>query len=136
MDLDLHSIAATGASTLVGLMTTEAWGVAKSAFASLFGRNRPEAVTEVSAELELDYRRVQEARAAADGSAEESVRSYWNDRLSRLLALRPDAAADLAALLERLGPVAAAPAQTFHINAKGNARVYTAGRDMRIGGDR
>jgi hypothetical protein len=136
---DLQSIAATGAATIVAAMAGDAWRMAKQAVAHVCGRGRADAVEDVTAELELDRQRLVAARAASDTRAEEAVQAYWADRLVRLLTIRPEAAADLEALVRQLSsaspmPVGpAAPGHTFDVRARGHAQVHVAGGDMTIG---
>ncbi|GAA2877390.1 hypothetical protein Acy02nite_62530 [Actinoplanes cyaneus] len=134
MEPDLQGIAAAGAATIVGAMAGDAWKMAKQAVAHVCGRGRADAVEDVAAELELDRRRV-----TADADAEDAVRAYWADRLARLLAVRPDAAAELDALVRRLAaelPGSGSPAaagHTFNVRARDRATVTVAGGNMRIG---
>jgi hypothetical protein len=136
---ELQALAATAAVTIVGAMAGDAWKTAKQAVAHLCGRGRAAVVEDVTAELEHDRRRLVAARTTADAEAEEAVQAYWADRLARLLAIRPDIAADLDALVHRLGPAgtlpasAAAPSHHFNVHARGRAQVNVSGGDMRIG---
>ena len=132
MDSELQKIAAAAAAALVGSMATDGWRKAKDVFAAVCGRNRPEAVQDVSAELEADQQRVLIARRTGDERAEEDVRAHWDGRLRRLVEQRPDAVAELATLLHL--PALARSEPMFHTHAQDNAQVYNAGGDMHFGG--
>ncbi|MDH6575804.1 hypothetical protein [Kitasatospora sp. MAP5-34] len=99
MDAELVELATSGATTLVGLMVTEAWGQARGRFAALFGHARAE---DTAAELEIVRGEV------LAGGAPEEAASEWAPRLRRLLA-DPDTAAELRSLLAEFAPKATAP---------------------------
>jgi hypothetical protein len=116
MDTGLEELAATGASTLVGLMVTDLWNQVRERIAALFGRGR------AGAELERSRQQLVAAREGGDSRAAADVEAQWRSRLRTTLAQDPQAVAALRALLQDFGQSAAAPARaeshfygsTFH----------------------
>ncbi|MFB8243053.1 hypothetical protein ACFC58_41600 [Kitasatospora purpeofusca] len=100
MEAEIAQLVTTGATTVVGLMATEAWTQARSRLAALFGRGRD--AEEVSAELEEI--RVEVVRADGDAELVGDQAAELRNRLRRLLRQDPQAAAELAALLREFTP--------------------------------
>lgn len=100
MEAEIAQLVTTGATTVVGLMATEAWTQARSRLAALFGRGRD--TEEVSAELEEI--RVEVVRADGDAALVGDQTAELRNRLRRLLRQDPRAAAELAALLREFTP--------------------------------
>ncbi|MEU4981682.1 hypothetical protein [Streptomyces sp. NPDC021969] len=108
MEAELIALIGTGATTVVGLMVTDAWGQVKQRVVGLFAsEGEPDGV---AGELE-------ESRAtlvAAGGTAaEEDLRSdvtaSMRLRLRRLLEQDPGAAEELRLLVDELAPAARPP---------------------------
>ena len=95
MDAELVELATSGATTLVGLMVTDAWAQARDRFVALFGRGRPE---ELTAELE-----VVRGEVVAGGDAAEAT-SELAPKLRRALQNDPSLAAELQALMAEFAP--------------------------------
>ncbi len=95
MDAELVELATSGATTLVGLMVTDAWTQARDRFVALFGRGRPE---ELTAELE-----VVRGEVVAGGDAAEAT-SELAPKLRRALQNDPALRSELQALLAELAP--------------------------------
>ncbi|MDX3247312.1 hypothetical protein [Streptomyces sp. ME18-1-4] len=143
MDAELMALASTAATTVVTVLTTDAWERARTAVGSLWQRAYPERAETVAAEL-AETRELllaaQEGTRGADAAPamatfEEGMADDWRGRFVRLLAAHPDLAQEVRRLLdEELAPVL--PAQTptapvvFNASPTGNARVYQAGRDQ------
>jgi hypothetical protein len=110
MDTGLEELAASGASTLVGLMVTDLWNQVRGRIAALLRRDR------AAAELERSRGELTAAREAGDSVAAAAVEAQWRSQLRSLLAQDPRAAAALRALVDEFGQ-SAAPAHAeshFH----------------------
>ncbi|MFE5944165.1 hypothetical protein [Streptomyces sp. NPDC056480] len=133
MDAELAVLAGTAGTTLVTLLTTEAWQRVSDGVASLWRRAEPERAEAISAELEVTRA---DLLAARDGGDEESGRELgaeWQGRIRRLLVTHPEEAAALRRLMDELQPPTPdVPSVTQHATASGHARVYQAGRDQYI----
>jgi hypothetical protein len=111
MDTGLEELAASGASTLVGLMVTDLWKQARERIAALFGRGQP------GAELERSRQQLAAAREVGNSRAAVDVEAQWRSRLRDMLARDPQTAAALRALIDEFGQSAAAAAHVeshFH----------------------
>ncbi|MCX4684601.1 hypothetical protein OG401_09805 [Kitasatospora purpeofusca] len=100
MEAEIAQLVTTGATTVVGLMATEAWTQARSRLAALFGRGRN--AEEVSAELEEI--RVEVVRADGDAELVGDQAAELRNRLRRLLREDPRAAEELESLLREFAP--------------------------------
>jgi hypothetical protein len=135
----MDGIVETLASTVVGLLVTDSYNVAKTALGGLWRRVHPERAATVEAEF-IESRDV--LLAAGSGSQlAQAVQTTWQTRLYGLLAADPALADEMARLLrEDLGPAlaAVAPGQTSVVTqtatATGHGRIYQAGGDQIIGG--
>jgi hypothetical protein len=104
----LAALAATGATTLVAAMTTDAWQAARSGVARLFGRDglaRQEAI-----EAQLAGNAALVAQADDAGRVRQSLVALWQLELESLLRQHPDAAEELGALVAHV-QAALPPAQ-------------------------
>jgi hypothetical protein len=105
MEAELAQLAASGATSLVGLMATDAWTQVRGRLARFFARGG--AGTEedaVSADLERSRDELTAAREAGDTATAEDVRAEWRLRLRRALQADPAAAGELRRLLAELEP--------------------------------
>ncbi|MFE2111511.1 hypothetical protein ACFXAF_37395 [Kitasatospora sp. NPDC059463] len=100
MEAEIAQLVTTGATTVVGLMATEAWTQVRSRLAGLLGRGRD--TSEVSAELEEI--RVEVVRADGDEELVGDQAAELRNRIRRLLRQDPQAAAELRDLLEEFTP--------------------------------
>ncbi|MBL7257512.1 hypothetical protein [Paractinoplanes lichenicola] len=126
-------VAAAGAA-LVAAIATDGWQQAKAGAVGLWRRVRPEEAETVDDELTAVRAEVIEddehTRAALVGS--------WQVKLQRLIRDNPELGADLHTLLDDVLTPALGEEQrsvVLKAEASGQARVYQAGRDMRITGD-
>ncbi|MEV6202115.1 hypothetical protein AB0M64_19370 [Streptomyces sp. NPDC051771] len=134
MDAELAVLAGTAGTTLVSLLTTEAWQRVGDGITSLWRRAEPERAEAISAELEATRTDLLAAREAGDTDTDGELGLEWQGRIRRLLVAHPEEAAMLRSLLDELGPaLPGTPAVTQHATASGHARVYQAGRDQHIG---
>ncbi len=133
MDAEVALLAQSAGTTLVALMATDAWHRARDGITQLWRRTQPERAETVAAELEAGREDVLAAAAADDQQTFEELRLQWQGAVRRLLVARPDAVAELRALLDQLDPDGSVARQiTQHATASGQARVYQAGRDQHI----
>ncbi|MFF2658689.1 hypothetical protein ACFVUH_15105 [Kitasatospora sp. NPDC058032] len=100
MEAEIAQLVTTGATTVVGLMATEAWTQVRSRLAGLLGRGRD--AEEVSAELEEI--RVEVVRADGDEELVGDQTAELRNRIRRLLRQDPQAAEELRTLLEEFTP--------------------------------
>ncbi|MET8702652.1 hypothetical protein ABZW10_27890 [Kitasatospora sp. NPDC004723] len=100
MEAEIAQLVTTGATTVVGLMATEAWTQVRSRLAGLLGRGRD--TEEVSAELEEI--RVEVVRADGDEELVGDQTAELRNRIRRLLRQDPGAAVELRAALDEFAP--------------------------------
>jgi hypothetical protein len=122
--MDVSSLVALAGNTLVAAAVTDAWETVRHRFVRLFGRGKPDPVTE---------RRLEATRSqlAASAPAElEQVRAdlagQWAVRLSDLLAEEPGAEAELHALVEEVRamlPPGAVSAAGYSVAARRDVNV-------------
>ncbi|GCD99328.1 hypothetical protein EHYA_07043 [Embleya hyalina] len=103
------TLAASGATTLVGLMVSESWTQARTRLAAFFTRGGSEP-TGTEQELDAARRELTTAQAEGNDVVAADIEAEWRTRLRRALEADPAAAADLRALLDELTPLAATPA--------------------------
>ncbi|AJT63797.1 hypothetical protein T261_2112 [Streptomyces lydicus] len=129
---------ASAGSALVGLMVTEAWGQARDGVVALWRRLRPADADAVGRDLDAARTELVEAREADEGGdeTERELAGEWQRRLLRVLREDPSAAAELRRLLDEahgtLPPETAPHSVQLQARADGNARIYQAGRDLRV----
>lgn len=102
MEAELTALAASGATTLVGLMVSESWERAKSGLARFFGRR--DVGTDTEEELQAASEELESARAAGDTGGQAEVQARLRQRLEQVFQEDPGAAAELAQLLSELAP--------------------------------
>lgn len=135
MELEIAALAGTAGTTLVTLLATEGWQSVRDGFVALWQRARPDRAPAIAGELDATRAELLGARAAGDLEAEAEVGAEWQGRIRRLLTAHPELVDEFRMALAALAPDdEAAPAVTQHATASGQARVYQASRDLRIGG--
>ncbi|MDQ1019878.1 tetratricopeptide repeat protein [Streptomyces afghaniensis] len=102
MEAELAALAASGATTLVGLMVSESWERAKSGLARFFGRRASGEAAEE--ELQAACEELDSARATGDAGVQADVQARWRQRLEGIFQADPGAAEELAQLLSELAP--------------------------------
>ncbi|MFE2654077.1 hypothetical protein ACFXGY_29765, partial [Streptomyces sp. NPDC059346] len=102
MEAELAALAASGATTFVGLMATEAWTQVRGRLARFLGRGETDEV--IGAELEESRAELTAARAEDDEQAAADIEAEWRNRLRRTLRADPAAAGELRAILDELAP--------------------------------
>ncbi|SHL95164.1 hypothetical protein [Actinacidiphila paucisporea] len=136
MEAELTALATSGATTVVGLMASDAWAQVRGRLARFFARGGEAGA--VDAELEQSRQELTAARAADDDLAAGDVEAEWRTRLRRTLGADPAAAEELRRLLAELDPAGAAgqaPTSVVHNTFSGgvNHGVVMQGRDFRFG---
>ncbi|WP_436739537.1 hypothetical protein [Streptomyces sp. BBFR102] len=102
MDAELAALAASGASSLVGLMVSDAWSATRGRVARLFARGGDE--EQVAGELTAARAELAEADRNGDAEHRADIQEEWQLRLRRLLRADPEAAAELRRLLDETAP--------------------------------
>ncbi|MFD5627014.1 hypothetical protein [Streptomyces sp. NPDC127072] len=102
MEAELAALAASGATTLVGLMVSETWGQARERLTRFFARGGDERA--VGEELCLSQGELAAAREAEDGETAADIEAAWRVRLRRALQADPGAAEELRSLLAEIAP--------------------------------
>lgn len=121
MEAELTALAASAATSLVGLMVSETWTQAREGLARFFGRGGDESAAEE--ELGLSRRELVAAREAGDEGAEADIEAGWRTRLRRALQQDPQAAEELRQLLAELDPQAGdRPHVTVHNRISGGVQ--------------
>ncbi|MEV0277759.1 hypothetical protein AB0I22_15460 [Streptomyces sp. NPDC050610] len=105
MEAELAALAASGATTVVGLMASDAWTQAKQRLARFFARDGDESAAD--GELELSCEELTAARDGSDERTAADIEADWRQRLRYVLRTDPAAADELRALLAELDPAAA-----------------------------
>ncbi|MGQ4726704.1 hypothetical protein ACUN3E_03495 [Streptomyces sp. Ju416(a)] len=100
MEAELTALAASGATTFVGLMATEAWTQVRGRLTRFLGRGENDEV--IDAELEESRAELTAARADSDEETAADIEAEWRARLRRTLRANPEAADQLRDLLEEL----------------------------------
>ncbi|MFF5446848.1 hypothetical protein [Streptomyces sp. NPDC012888] len=95
--MDLATLATAGATTVVGLMATDAWVQVSDRFGRLVRRRGGSEPAASRVDLLV-------ARADGDTAAEARLVADWRDRLRAVLEADPAAAEELAALLDEVNP--------------------------------
>jgi hypothetical protein len=131
LDADIADLVTSGATTLISLMVTDAWGRAKEAATSLFTRRQPALVDSIETELEETRHQVLTAREANDSQTEVELMLEWKSRLRRAVATDPDLITELGSFVSKYG-VSAVNANDATIQVIGNAsdraRIYQQGQ--------
>jgi hypothetical protein len=120
VEAELAGLAASGATTVVGLMASDAWAQVRARLARFFARGGTEGAEEAAgADLERSRGELAEALRARDADTEDDVRAEWRLRLRRMLQADPAAAAELRRLLAELAaePPAAGGTTYYTTNA-------------------
>lgn len=121
MEAELAALAASGATTLVGLMVSETWTQARDRLAQFFSRGRDDDA--VDEELRLSQEELAAARASEDDLAAADIEAGWRMRLRRALQTNPEAAEELRLLLAELEAEAGGkPTVTVHNSISGGVQ--------------
>jgi hypothetical protein len=119
-------------TVLIRSMGEEAWSTTRSAFAKFFGKGRSTSSGEGD---KLDNYR-ESWQSAAEGerpAVEQKLADMWRDRLTDLVAWRPDALAELQHLLQSLAPSSKHTQAQISVTASDTSVVQVAGGDLTVG---
>lgn len=83
MDADIVALVNSGATTLLGLMVTDAWGRTKKAAAGLFSHGDGDVASAVESDLDDSRERLQVAFTTGDREVEAELVTEWRSRLRR-----------------------------------------------------
>lgn len=135
MEAELAALAASGATTVIGLMATDGWNAVRARVVALMrrdvsGLDDAAERERVEGELELERREAAEARAGGDTAALSDLEAVWRTRLRRLLTEDPAAAATLRALVAEHTASASGPMHNHNTISGGefHRTVIQAGR--------
>jgi hypothetical protein len=104
-----QELVVAGGSAVVGAMATESWAVVRERVVRLFRHRGEEELADVEAQLDVE-------------DARQSLVRSWKRKFARLLDERPEAAAELNALVEQIGVQGESRIQTNI--ARDNGRVF------------
>ncbi|TYK52439.1 hypothetical protein [Actinomadura decatromicini] len=119
--MDELTLATAAASALIGAMATDAWVSTRSSVLNAWRRARPDQADAIAAELD----RARDDLLAGAGSEDDLARA-WRTRLLDLICADAEAGALLRAEFGTAPPI------TMTAKASGRARIYQAGRDLRL----
>ncbi|MEU6163854.1 tetratricopeptide repeat protein [Streptomyces tanashiensis] len=122
MDPELAVLAGTAGTTLVTLLTTEAWQRVSDGITSLWRRAEPARAEAISAELDVTRTDLLAARDGGDLQVGSELGAEWQGRIRRLLVTHPEEAAALLAT----GPAVIADC----ISATGEDHPMTLGAEL------
>ncbi|MFJ1545846.1 hypothetical protein [Streptomyces sp. NPDC088246] len=133
--VELAGLASAAAARLIDLLATDGWGAVKSSVLALWRSAHPERVEE-----ELTDVRSELLQAQQTGGGEELqglLVAEWQARIIRLMATRPEAVAELRALLGGELRAAGTPGPQITGSMTLEAHVsdgdaFLAGRDMNV----
>jgi hypothetical protein len=121
VEAELAALAASGATTLVGLMVSETWTQARDRIAQFFARGGDEG--SAGDELQLSQQELMAAHAERDELAGADIEAAWRTRLRRVLLADPEAAEEFRLLLAELDPNAQSePSASVHNSISGGVQ--------------
>ena len=122
----LETLAAAGATALIGAIATDVWQAARSGFARLFGRGDQRRQELVDKRLAEAATQVTQADPSDQERARQELRAAWQVRLRDLLEEHPGAEEELRTLTEQVQAQlpAAQPAWVQHNLAREHGTVY------------
>jgi hypothetical protein len=103
MEPELPALAATAATTLVGLLTTDAWEKLKDGLGGLWRQAHPERAEAIEADITESRRELLTPSEFADDQLTSRLVNEWESRFYRFLLLNPNLAAPLRQLLNEAG---------------------------------
>jgi hypothetical protein len=103
MEAELAALAASGATTLVSLMTSDAWSATKARVRTMLGGG-PGRTEPVEDELEEWHRELTTARDSGDEAAIAAIEAMWQTWLCHVLQKDPAAADALRGLIAERSP--------------------------------
>jgi hypothetical protein len=129
MDAELATLASSAATTIVTLLTTDAWGQVKQKMTVLWRRFKPDQADDLEAEFARDRLEIQRA----DATVARAITLDWESRLLRLLAADAAVAGELSRVVAELSQLPAAQqvrgAVSQHAEATRNSTVIQVAGD-------
>ncbi|MEV0492002.1 hypothetical protein [Streptomyces atratus] len=98
----IASLASSGALALVNAAATDAWNGARDGFLRLFGHGEAERERVTANRLDEVAAQLEGAGEDRQDQVREALLLVWRTRLADLLEERPDAAAEIRALIEQV----------------------------------
>ncbi|GAA4603433.1 hypothetical protein BJY16_004613 [Actinoplanes octamycinicus] len=132
MAAEFEMLATSAATTIVGLMATDAWRQARSLLAGVWRRNLPDQAGRLEQDLDGADRIVAVARQGGADAVEDAVRTDWRRRITDFLAENPDARDDLR---EALRQMPEPPRQESNRTTFMYSRVQDFGRNYQTAGN-
>ncbi|MER5830691.1 hypothetical protein ABT116_07605 [Streptomyces sp. NPDC002130] len=136
MGPEIAELARIAGTTMVTLMTGQAWESAREGLVSLWQRFQPDRAEAVGGELEATREDLLLARRTGDDDTESELTAEWQARVRRLLVARPEVADELRRILAELSPQPPEAQSVVEVRLRaevsGSGRVYQAGRDQNI----
>ncbi|MFD0344810.1 hypothetical protein ACFVH0_40140 [Streptomyces sp. NPDC127117] len=121
MEAELAALAASGATTLVGLMVSDAWTQTRERVARFLARG--EETDGVDEELDASREGLIAARDGEDPDAAADIEDEWRLRMRRALRADPAAAQELRLLLDEIAPrTADVPTVTVNNSVSGGTQ--------------
>lgn len=130
MDSELAALASSGATTLVGLMVSDAWAQVRERVAGFFIRGGQ--ASTVADQLALSRQELLTAQDRGDPEVAADTHAVWRTQLRRILLADPTAAGELQALLADLEPMTGQDTSVVHNHINGGTQYgpVVQGRDM------
>jgi hypothetical protein len=130
---ELVVLASTVGTTLVGLMATDAWGTAKTAFVDLWGRHHPEDANAVGTELDTTRAELLDGHQRGDSRIEVELTNAWRSRVSDLLAVDPDAANEMRRFVDSAAAAVVSEERVEIQSVEMHAEARDHGRNYQLG---
>lgn len=132
MDAEIIALINSGATTLLGLMVTDAWSRTKKVTASLLTRGQDN-MANVESDLEDSRTRLQAAIEAGDSEVEAELTAEWRSRLRRAVENDDTVIESLREFVSQNGNLVADYADrvsriSLTANARDNSRIYQQGQ--------
>ncbi|MBM9506777.1 hypothetical protein [Actinacidiphila acididurans] len=120
MDSELAALASSGATTLVGLMVSDAWAQVRDRVTGFFTRRGQ--TSTIAEQLAASRQELMAAQEEGDPDVAADTQAMWRTHLRRALLSDPDAAGELRALLADLEPMAGQGTTAIHIVVSGGTQ--------------
>jgi hypothetical protein len=132
MDAEVVTLINSGATTLLGLMVTDAWGRAKRGAVALFGGSDKGDPLPIASDLEESCVRLRAALDAGDVEAQTELATEWRSRLRRAVQNGDLALNSLREFVDENSGVlekynVRVGEMSIHAEARDNSRVYQQG---------
>jgi len=133
VDPTLIALASAGGTAVVSAMATDGWNTLRSGVVTLWQQFRPDSADELERDLDTTRSTLLATPASEVELVREALHSAWQGRMLTLFLEDPAAAAELEALLSRLGEAGSPRTNTsFHAEVRDRGRVYQAGGNQFI----